>query len=134
MSGETASLNHGYRAFVEIGGWDNLAIVDISTTHGYQFTPNLFAGVGVCYGALIGGTFSTVYLDLRYDFNFSGVQSPYVDFRLSSENHNKGAYWFQPAIGYRYKHLNVSARYWLNGDDNFAGFSIGLDFGGRKKK
>ena len=35
------SLGRGYRGFVEVG------LPGISTTHGYQFNPNIFVGVGV---------------------------------------------------------------------------------------
>ena len=67
---ESNSLGHRYRAFVEMNGKYDLGEFDFSTTHGYQFNPNLYAGLGYSYGAVIGGYFSYVHADIRYDFTF----------------------------------------------------------------
>ncbi len=125
-STQPADLGHGYRGFAELdffaGGMPYL-----STTHGYQFNPRLFVGAGVGYGAVIGGTFPGVQVDVRFDA-FEGKHSPYIDLRLLN-----GAI-FIPTVGYRYRHLNVAAKYWFGDGDDFAGFSIGFDFGGRKHR
>lgn len=130
ISTETSSLGHGYRAFAEINVLNNGGGLDISTTHGYQFDSNLYAGAGVSYGAVIGGYYSFVHAEIRYDFVIKEKVTPFADLRVS---YNDGVI-IQPAIGYRYKHLNVSARYWLNKFDDIITFSIGFDFGGRKKR
>ena len=127
---ESNSLGHRYRAFVEMNGKYDLGEFDFSTTHGYQFNPNLYVGLGYSYGAVIGGYFSYVHADIRYDFTFKEKITPFADLRVSF---NKEGVIVQPAIGYRYKHINLSVRYWIGKDDNTLTFGIGYDFGGRKK-
>ena len=89
-----------------------------------------YAGLGYSYGAVIGGYFSYVHADIRYDFTFKEKITPFADLRVSF---NKEGVIVQPAIGYRYKHINLSVRYWIGKDDNTLTFGIGYDFGGRKK-
>ena len=113
-----------------MNGKYDLGEFDFSTTHGYQFNPNLYAGLGYSYGAVIGGYFSYVHADIRYDFTFKEKITPFADLRVSF---NKEGVIVQPAIGYRYKHINLSVRYWIGKDDNTLTFGIGYDFGGRKK-
>lgn len=128
---EVKAFDHGYRAFVEINGIYNLAGFDFSTTHGYQFNSNLYAGAGVSYGAVIGGYYSYAHADIRCDYVYKDKITPFADLRISF---NKSGALLQPAIGYRYKRLNVSARYWLNKYDDIMTFGVGFDFGGRKKR
>ena len=120
---ESNSLGHRYRAFVEMNGKYDLGEFDFSTTHGYQFNPNLYAGLGYSYGAVIGGYFSYVHADIRYDFTFKEKITPFADLRVSF---NKEGVIVQPAIGYRYKHINLSVRYWIGKDDNTLTFGIGM--------
>lgn len=120
-------LGHGYRAFVEVEALKDLGAINFSTTHGYQFNPNLFVGAGVDYGAVIGGFFSFVHADIRYDARFAGKYTPYADLRVSA---SKSGMDILPSIGYRFKHVNIGAKYWIKSD--VLTFSIGFDFGGRK--
>ena len=131
-------ITHGYRAFVDAEGLthstlDHISALGISTTHGYQFNPHFFAGVGAGVFALMGGFPSVVFADFRYDEVFQGQYTPFVDVRLIS-NMSFNSFVVRPSIGYRYRHFNVSAGYWLaRKSDTLFSIGVGLDFGGRKK-
>lgn len=127
---ESGTLGHGYRAFVEVEALKNLGAINFSTTHGYQFNPNLFVGAGVDYGAVIGGFFSFVHADIRYDILTGSKHTPFMDLKLIA---SKEGMDILPSIGYRFKHVNIGARYWINSGDNIMTFSLGFDFGGRKQ-
>lgn len=127
---EYGTLGHGYRAFVEIEALKNLGAINFSTTHGYQFNPNLFVGAGVDYGAVIGGFFSFVHADIRYDILTGSNHTPFMDLKLIA---SKEGMDILPSIGYRFKHVNIGARYWIDSGDNIMTFSLGFDFGGRKQ-
>ena len=66
------SLGHGYRGFIEIEEMEDFAAINLSTTHGYQFNPNIFVGLGVDYFSIIGGTAWLKHADFRYDKTFKG--------------------------------------------------------------
>jgi len=137
-------LKPGYRGIVEMGGGSNFARYDniaappsgshfeLSTTHGYQFNPYLFLGVGVGLQPkdLTETTFDLgldldalipVFADFRANFNKKRI-SPFGLFRLgyianTNENLNGGVY-LNPSLGYRfgiYKKLavNVSLGYFF---------------------
>ena len=127
---ESGTLGHGYRAFVEVEALKNLGAINFSTTHGYQFNPNLFVGAGVDYGAVIGGFFSFVHADIRYDILTGSNHTPFMDLKLIA---SKEGMDILPSIGYRFKHVNIGARYWIDSGDNIMTFSLGFDFGGRKQ-
>ena len=128
------SLGRGYRGFIETEEWGNFAVLNVSTTHGYQFNPNIYAGIGV--GAIVtmggGGWFTTA--NFRYDATIMGKFTPFFDVKLYTTKGIKFNH-IHPSIGYRLKHFNVKAGYLLSkkGDDFFS-VGIGFDFGGRKKK
>lgn len=135
----TSDLGHGYRAFVEIEGLSDgigkpLEIIDITTTHGYQFNPHFYAGVGAGIAGVIGGFPKLAFADFRYENIGHFKYSPYFALRIFSFDKFKNGY-IRPSIGFRYKHLNLNAGYWLTKEqDNFFSIGLGLDFGGRKKK
>ena len=62
-----------------------------------------YAGLGYSYGAVTGGSFAYAHADIRYDFTFKEKVTPFADLRVSF---NKESVIVQPAIGYRYKHIN----------------------------
>lgn len=129
ISNENETLGYGYRAFIEVDALKDLGGINFSTTHGYQFNSNLFVGAGVNYGAVIGGYFSFAHADIRYDILSGGKHSAYMDLRLIV---SKEGIDILPSIGFRFKHVNIGARYWIYSDDNILTFSIGYDLGGRK--
>ena len=128
------TLGHGYRAFVEVNGFGDLPGIDISTTHGYQFNRNIFVGAGATCGIMMGGEYSYAHTDVRYDFVFNDKITPFADMRVYFNKYGVG---LMPSIGYRYRHLNVSVKYWIGSsserDKFFTTFCVGLDFGGRKR-
>ena len=130
---DSAFLGHGYRAFVETSILQEGAGLGISTTHGYQFNPHLFAGCGIGLFGIIGGGGAIAYADVRFEDNIVDKKSAYFcDMKMIFDTANMSV---RPAIGYRIKRLNLSAGYWIsNKSDTLFDFSIGLDFGGRKKK
>lgn len=113
----------GYRGFLQ---WSNNIrsnegkanyYTGASSTHGFQFSPIFFAGVGVMaeycsknegqytWSSLVTSPwFVSVYADGRADFAI-GSFTPYADFRLGySIKPDKGVY-ISPSIGYRFKSL-----------------------------
>ena len=128
------SLGRGYRGFIETEEWCNFAVLNVSTTHGYQFNPNIYAGIGVGVAASIGGSGWYTTANFRYDATIKDKFTPFLDVKIYTRKGYKFDH-IHPSIGYRFKHFNVKAGYGLSkkGDDFFT-FGIGFDFGGRKKK
>ena len=120
----------GYRAFLDVELLEDVAI-GFSTTHGYQFNSNFYAGAGVSYVTHIGGSSPYVLTDFRFDNIVPGKNTPFMNVRFSL---NKDFFVVRPTLGYRFNHLNLGLGYWFgNNGDNFFSFSVGIDLGGRKK-
>ena len=125
-------LGHGYRGFVEIerlsddGG---LLLYDIQTTHGYQFNPHFYAGLGIGLCTTLVESASILLADFRYDI-LKGKHTPFVDLRFSGDH----GLVIRPSVGYRYKHFNVSIGGWFRKyeNSNYFALRLGFDFGGRK--
>ena len=118
------SLGRGYRGFVEVD------IPGISTTHGYQFNPNIFVGVGASW---IGHSDWAALAKFRYDATIKDKFTPFFDVNTYIEKDYE--FNIHPSVGYRFKHFNVKVGYLMDGEgDGGLTFGIGFDFGGRKKK
>ena len=118
------SLVRGYRGFVEVD------IPGISTTHGYQFNPNIFVGVGASW---IGDSDWAALAKFRYDVTIKDKFTPFFDVNTYIEKDYE--FNIHPSVGYRFKHFNVKVGYLMDGEgDGGLTFGIGFDFGGRKKK
>ena len=118
------SLGRGYRGFVEVD------IPGISTTHGYQFNPNIFVGVGASW---IGDSDWAALAKFRYDATIKDKVTPFIDVNTYIEKDYE--FNIHPSVGYRFKHFNVKVGYLMDGEgDGGLTFGIGFDFGGRKKK
>ncbi len=118
------SLGRGYRGFVEVD------IPGISTTHGYQFNPNIFVGVGASW---IGDSDWAALAKFRYDATIKDKFTPFFDVNTYIEKDYE--FNIHPSVGYRFKHFNVKVGYLMDGEgDGGITFGIGFDFGGRKKK
>ena len=118
------SLGRGYRGFVEVD------IPGISTTHGYQFNPNIFVGVGASW---IGDSDWAALAKFRYDVTIKDKFTPFFDVNTYIEKDYE--FNIHPSVGYRFKHFNVKVGYLMDGEgDGGLTFGIGFDFGGRKKK
>lgn len=122
-------LTHGYRAFIDLEEFGGAGIC-FSTSHGYQFNPQFFAGAGISGFGLIGGFGAAIHADLRYDNLLEQKNTPFLSLRLCFINDGVA---FHPSVGYRFGHFNVNVGYWHMDDDGFVSFGLGLDFGGRRK-
>ncbi len=102
----------------------------ISTSHGYQFNPWLFAGVGLDYSLKdigysnthhysLDSYFLSLFADVRTDLQF-GKFTPFADVRLGVNATSSGTVYFSPSIGYRFNWgrkvgINVGVGYTLDG-------------------
>ena len=77
------NLGRGYRAFVEIEEMGNFGIINLSTTHGYQFNPYLFLGVNLGFHAnSYNGVLPMLLgLDFRVYMSKNSQFTPYVGIR-----------------------------------------------------
>ena len=99
---------HGYRGFID-GGMcfaTDRHIFSISTTHGYQFVPWLFVGVGYQFqrfrvydGYNVGN--HIIYGDLRMDFLKSNI-TPFVGFRAGYNTGKHMGAMVSPMAGVRF--------------------------------
>lgn len=104
-------------------------IPGISTSHGFQFNPWIFAGAGLDYSLEDNGfpgqhsyqldNFSlSIFADIRTDLQF-GKFTPFADVRLGWNASSNGTVYFSPSIGYRFNWgrkvgLNVGVGYTLD--------------------
>lgn len=116
-------LAKGYRGYAEVGGSvdmdlvNTFGILDLATSHGYQFSPHFFLGVGV--GVQVYSSMEVVQVPVFGEMRFHLLKkwvSPFASLRAGySVSENKGAY-FNPMVGVRFgfkKHfgLNVGVGY-----------------------
>ena len=85
------NLGRGYRAFVEIEEMGNFGIINLSTTHGYQFNPHIFVGAGVNCMALIGETLWAYSANVRFDATSKGKLNPFFDLKTYFQ---KDIFWY----------------------------------------
>ncbi len=127
----------GYRGFVD---WTNRIydrkswnqtdyIPGISTSHGYQFNPWLFAGAGLDYSLKdigfsddhyyqLSSYMLSLFADIRTDLQF-GKFTPFADLRIGMNASTDGTVYFSPSIGYRFNWgrkvgINVGVGYTLD--------------------
>lgn len=132
----------GYRGFVDLSGsfhhWSdgywNKTCFDpgISTSHGYQFNPWLFAGAGIDFSIKDAGFFDNHYYDILSSSNFValfvqgrtdlqfGKFTPFADIRLGWNASSSGTVYFSPSVGYRFNWgrkvgINLGVGYTLYG-------------------
>ena len=95
----------GYRGFIDFGGGfavgsNGSPLVSMSTSHGYQFNPYYYLGVGVgCnYHAFTLGNSIPLFANFRTNLLNTRI-SPFIDFKIGySLGKNKG-FCMHPAIG-----------------------------------
>lgn len=75
----------------------------LSTSHGYQFNPRFFVGLGLSggYSGIHDGWFMGTYVHARTDQTF-GKFTPYAELRFGLVTHAEGGLYISPAIGYRF--------------------------------
>ena len=95
----------GYHGFIDFGGGfaagpNGSPLVSMSTSHGYQFNPYYYLGVGVGYNyhAFILGNSIPLFANFRTNLLTTSI-SPFIDFKIGySLGKNKG-FCMHPAIG-----------------------------------
>lgn len=114
-------LSRGYRGFVNFKGF--LGCLNgggITTTHGYQFNGNMYAGLGV--GLLIAEDYHAdddgcnddmcailpIYGLFRYEFVKRRI-SPYAELSLGGMAGDVYGFMFSPMVGVRFNRFNMSA-------------------------
>lgn len=132
----------GYKGFVH-GGY--IAGIDddwgdgygVSTTHGYQFHPRLFAGIGAGFYKLSDqGHYSErdpakllpVYVSLRSDL-LKRRLSPFVEIRGGGQLLESQSYYVGGIVGFSIGHLDLGAEYARIGTiGNSFGVRLGVSF------
>ncbi len=75
----------------------------LSTSHGYQFNPRIFVGLGLTggYSGIHDGWFAGMFVHARTDQTF-GRFTPYADLRVGLVTHAEGGLYISPTVGYRF--------------------------------
>ena len=75
----------------------------IATSHGYQFNPHLYVGLGLLgyYSQIDTAVLIGTFLHVRTDQTF-GRYTPYAEVRTGLKTDGIGAFFVTPAIGYRF--------------------------------
>ena len=103
----------GYRGFFDISytigvGDVNDNLLELSTSHGYQFNPQIYVGGGIAVHSYLDYKATAVpfFANFRYDF-FDKKISPFFDFKLgySFTNDVEGLY-VSPTLGARFALTN----------------------------
>lgn len=111
--GGDASINRGYRGFLDFGlgfctnngdgiNCDNIMI---STTHGYQIIENkLFLGAGIGYWNMYnaGGSSLPLFIDARSEYYNFGKWSLYADLKIGFSIMDHKGFFLDPQLGVRY--------------------------------
>lgn len=102
-------LHKGYRGIVDFGygiGVGDLGMgrIQLATTHGYQFNPYLYAGVGVCVNYYHEGEAFNVpiFADIRGTLPIRNTKiAPLVDMRIGYSVADVEGFYFNPSVGIR---------------------------------
>lgn len=154
------AVEPGYRGFVDLGyslSVSELQISDgyntytsdisdrliVSTTHGYQIAPYVFAGVGVgltyWYDSEDKSIGVPIYADLRADVLPESRFCPFVDMKIGYSVADIEGLYFNPSVGLRLAltevvGVNIGIGYQMqkvkdiDGSCNAVTFKIGFDF------
>lgn len=127
----TTGLKRGYQAFAEagyaaaVGDW-GISLVTVSTSHGFQFNPNIYLGLGLGLHFAVGGeemtdgdTFLPIFADFRWTMIKKRV-TPFMGVRFGGiaaidSYYADGGIHCNPSIGVR-----IGTR-----DDNAINVSLG---------
>lgn len=100
-------LKAGYRGFVDFGGTIGtgtygVSRVEVSNSHGYQFNPYIFFGVGFGYGYYVDSEVHEipVFGHLRSEFLNRRV-SPFFDFKAGYAVYDAMGFYMNPSVGCR---------------------------------
>lgn len=108
----------GYKGFIDLGytfgvgdwGEDRMSF---STSHGYQFNPYLFAGIGIGANYYFDSELFAIPIFAHIRANFiDNKVSPYVDFKIGySPNLDFEGFYMSPSIGCKIGAFNVGVGY-----------------------
>ena len=106
-------VQRGYRGFVDLGYTigkkygENTNRIEIATSHGYQFNPYFYAGLGagVNYYHKADVWEVPVFADLRTDMLDNWI-TPYVDFRIGYSVYDETGFYMSPTVGCRFNFGN----------------------------
>jgi len=140
-------VEKGYRGFVDLGytigiGDYGEGRFEMQTSHGYQFLPYFYMGVGagMSYFHESKAVAVPVFADLRADF-FNNSITPFVDFKVGYSVADVTGFYMSPSLGCRFGlkqnlALNFSVgytmqkydweTYYFNGTENCGGLNIRL--------
>lgn len=106
-NGEYA-LSAGYKGFVDLGygigvGDYSAGRVEFQTTHGYQFNPYFFAGVGAGYSYYTDGSVSSIpiFADFKAGFPINRI-TPFFDFKIGYSVLDVDGFYLSPSVGARF--------------------------------
>ena len=108
----------GYKGFIDLGytfGVGDLGIdrLELSTSHGYQFNPYLYAGAGIAVNYYLDAEVVglPIFAHLRANILDNNI-SPYIDFRIGySPLKDVQGFYMAPSIGCKIKSFNISVGY-----------------------
>lgn len=144
-------VEKGYRGFVDLGytiGVEDYGEgrIDLQTSHGYQFLPYFYSGIGVgmSYYHESEAVSIPIFADLRADI-FNNSITPFVDFKIGYSVVDVTGFYMSPSVGCRFRlsqnlGLNVTIgytmqkykwEYWyFSGSENCGGLNLrlGIDF------
>lgn len=125
-----STISTGYRGYVDLGygigvGDYSTGRVEFSTTHGYQFMPYFYAGIGAGVNYFHEGSSVNIpiFADFRGMLPLQGSKvAPFLDFKFGYSVVDIEGFYFSPSIGAR---VAISDK---------TGFNIGFGYELQKAK
>ena len=148
-------VKRGYRGFVDLGYatgtyYNGTNRMEVLTSHGYQFNPYIYAGLGTGLHYYFGEDYGEddfiwavpIFANFRADFMNKKI-APFLDLKIGYIRYNDAnGFYLSPTVGYRFGFnsnlaLNIGVGYNLqqyhrNSDVSYllhhASFKLGLEF------
>jgi len=76
--------------------------MDISTTHGFYYTPNMFVGLGIGLHVAPGDAFVPIYAAAKYILNYRTKVSPTIQMKMGSFFHEGAKPYLDLSFGFRF--------------------------------
>ena len=130
------AFEKGYRGNVSLTG--NVGInkglinnaVELTTSHGYNFSDGMYIGGGIGVNASFHEYVGIpVFLDMKYNI-IDWKLSPYIDFRIGMEmlcgDNNELSFMASPGLGFDYRMMSFRIGYKCNGGEYFKLHTISI--------
>lgn len=138
----------GYRGFVDLGYTVGTGVygedrIEVSTSHGYQFNPYIYLGLGAGVHYYFGSEIFEIpiFAHVRSEFLKNSI-SPFVDFKIGYSVFDATGFYMTPSVGCRFAigekngisagigYTMQKAETWWGTTENCGGFNIrvGFDF------